>query len=73
VGGAGLAPGILPGPGLLVLLAGMAYLLPRPADLDPFYSWTRGWPTWLALAGLACLVGGLEWAAGVLAVYVLAS
>jgi hypothetical protein len=29
------------GLGLLVFFAGVAYLLPRPEGLDPFYYWTR--------------------------------
>jgi hypothetical protein len=60
------------GLGALVLLAGVAYLFPRPADLDPFYYWTRGPALVLSLAGLACLVGALLWTAGVLVVYALA-
>jgi hypothetical protein len=61
------------GLGLLVLFAGVAYIFPRPADLDPFYYWTRGWPKWLSLIGLACLVAGLLWTAGVLLIYALAT
>ena len=44
-------------------------LFPRPADLDPFYYWTRGWPLILSLIGLACLVAALLWTAGVFVVY----
>jgi hypothetical protein len=59
------------GLGLLVLFAGVAYLLPRPAGLDPFYYWTRGWPMVLSLAGLACLVFGLVWTAAILTIFAL--
>jgi hypothetical protein len=57
------------GLGLLILFTGIAYLFPRPHDLDPFYYWTRGWPLVLSMIGLACLVVTLLWTAGVLAVY----
>jgi hypothetical protein len=57
------------GLGLLVLLSGIGYVLPRDEALDPFYFWTRGWPMLLSLAGLACLIIGLCWTAGVLVVY----
>jgi hypothetical protein len=57
------------GLGLLVVLAGVAYLLPRPEGLDPFYYWTRGWPMVLSLIGLSCLVVALLWTAGVLTFY----
>jgi hypothetical protein len=57
--------------GLLVLFAGIAYLFPRPPDLDPFYYWTRGWAKLLSLIGLGCLISGLLWTAGVLVVYAL--
>jgi hypothetical protein len=57
------------GLGLLVFWAGVAYLLPRPEGLDPFYYWTRGWPMVLSLIGLACLVIALLWTAGVLVIY----
>ena len=60
------------GLGLLVLLSGIGYVFPRPEGLDPFYYWTRGPAKALALTGLACLVVGLLWTAGVLAVYALA-
>ena len=60
------------GLGLLVLFAGLAYLLPRPPDLDPFYYWTRGWAMVLSLIGLACLVTGLLWSAAILVIYSLA-
>jgi hypothetical protein len=59
------------GLGLLVLLSGIGYVLPRETDLDPFYFWTRGWPMVLSLAGLACLIIALCWTAGVLIVYAL--
>jgi hypothetical protein len=58
------------GLGLLVFFAGIAYLFPRPPDLDPFYYWTRGWAMVLSLIGLACLVVALLWTAGVLVAYV---
>jgi hypothetical protein len=57
------------GLGLLVLLAGIGYLFPRPPGLDPFYYWTRGPAKVLSLVGLACLVVALCWTAGVLVVY----
>ncbi len=60
------------GLGLLVFFAGVAYLFPRPPDLDPFYYWTRGWAMVLSLIGLACLVADLLWTAGVLTYYALA-
>src|SRR5436305_9098057 len=44
------------GLGLLILFTGVAYLFPRPAGLDPFYYWTRGWPLVLSMIGLGCLV-----------------
>ena len=44
------------GLGLLILFTGIAYMFPRPADLDPFYYWTRGWALVLSMIGLACLV-----------------
>ena len=56
----------------LVFFAGIAYLLPRPPRLDPFYYWTRGWPMLLSLIGLACLIVALLWTAVVLVVYVFA-
>jgi hypothetical protein len=59
------------GLGLLVLFAGVAYLFPKPPDLDPFYYWTRGLPMVLSLLGLACLVAAMCWTAGVLVVYAL--
>jgi hypothetical protein len=59
------------GLGLLVLFAGIAYLLPRPEGLDPFYYWTTGWPMVLSLVGLACLVFGLVWTAAVLVLFAL--
>jgi hypothetical protein len=57
------------GLGLLVLFSGVAYLLPRPEGLDPFYYWTRGWPMVLTMVGLACLIIALLWTAGVLIIY----
>jgi hypothetical protein len=57
------------GLGLLISFASIAYLFPLPPGLDPFYYWTRGWPMALSLIGLACLVIGLFWTAGVLVVY----
>jgi hypothetical protein len=57
---------------LLVTFAGVAYLFPRPSGLDPFYYWTRGLPMVLSLIGLAFLVVGVLWTAGVLAYYSLA-
>jgi hypothetical protein len=60
------------GLGLLVLLAGIGWVFPRPEGLDPFYYWTRGWALVLALLGLACAAGGLIWTGVVLAWYALA-
>ena len=57
------------GLGLLILFTGVAYLFPRPPDLDPFYYWTRGWPLVLSLIGLGCLVAALLWTAWVLVAY----
>ena len=53
----------------LVLFAGVAYLFPRPPELDPFYYWTRGWAMVLSLTGLACLIVALLWTAAVLVIY----
>jgi hypothetical protein len=60
------------GLGALVLFAGVAYLLPRPAGLDPFYYWTRGGALVLSLIGLAGLVAALLWTAAVLALHAVA-
>jgi hypothetical protein len=57
------------GLGALVLLSGIGYLFPRPPGLDPFYYWTRGWPMFFSLIGLACLVFSLLWTATVLVIY----
>lgn len=57
------------GLGALVFFSGLGYVFPRPADLDPFYYWTRGWAKVLALIGLACLVTALGWTAAVLVIY----
>jgi hypothetical protein len=57
------------GLGLLVFFSGLGYVFPKPADVDPFYYWTRGWPKVLALIGVACLVVCLLWTAGVLTIY----
>ena len=54
------------GLGLLVFFSGVGYLFPKPEGLDPFYYWTRGKALVLALIGLACLIVGLLWTAGVL-------
>jgi hypothetical protein len=61
------------GLGALVFFSGIAYLLPRPKGLDPFYYWTQGWALVLALVGLACLVTALLWTATVLVLYSVAS
>jgi hypothetical protein len=53
----------------LVTFSSIAYMFPRPSDLDPFYYWTRGWPMWLALVGMAAMVFCLTWTAVVLAIY----
>jgi hypothetical protein len=59
------------GLGLLVFFAGIAYLFPRPPDLDPFYYWTQGPALVLSLVGLACLLIALLWTAAVLTYYAL--
>jgi hypothetical protein len=53
----------------LILFTGVAYLFPRPAGLDPFYYWTKGWAMVLSMIGLACLVVALVWTATVLVIY----
>jgi hypothetical protein len=60
------------GLGLLVFFSGLAYVLPRSPDVEPFYYWTRGLPMVLAMIGLVCLVVALFWTAGVLVVYAVA-
>src|SRR5262245_8809470 len=57
------------GLGLLVFFSSVAYVLPRPPGLDPFYYWTVGWGKVLAIIGLACLVVCLGWTATVLVIY----
>jgi hypothetical protein len=57
------------GLGALVFFAGIGYLFPRPAGLDPFYYWTQGAPLVLALIGLVCLAGAMLWTAAVLCFY----
>jgi hypothetical protein len=54
------------GLGLLISLASIAYLFPKPPDLDPFYYWTRGKAMVLSLIGLLCLVVALIWTAAIL-------
>lgn len=54
---------------VLVFFTGIAYLFPLPADLDPFYYWTRGWPMFLSMIGLAGLVIALLWTATILVIY----
>lgn len=57
------------GLGLLVAFSSVGYILPRQEGLDPFYYWTRGPAKVLALIGLAFLIVGLFWTAGVLTWY----
>ena len=57
------------GLGLLVSFSSIAYMYPKPPDLDPFYYWTRGWPMVWALIGIAGLVVCLSWTVGVITVY----
>jgi hypothetical protein len=57
------------GLGLLVFFSGLGYVFPRPAGIDPFYYWTKGWALVLAMIGLVCLVVCLLWTAGVLVIY----
>ena len=57
------------GLGLLVSFSSIAYMYPKPPDLDPFYYWTRGWPMAWALVGLAGMVVCLSWTTTVLALY----
>jgi hypothetical protein len=59
------------GLGLLVTLAGIAYLFPRPPGLDPFYYWTKGPAMGLSLLGMACAATGVVWTAVVLILYAL--
>ena len=54
---------------LLVAFSSIAYMFPKPKDLDSFYYWTRGWPLVLSMIGLVCLVFCLLWTAGVLVYY----
>ena len=61
------------GLGMLILFTGIAYLFPRPPDLDPFYYWTRGWALALSLIGLTSLVVALLWTAAVLVIYSIAA
>ena len=57
------------GLGLLVVLSGIGYVLPRDPKIDPFYFWTKGWPMVISLVGLVCLVVALCWTAGVITAY----
>jgi hypothetical protein len=57
------------GLGLLVSFSSIAYMYPKPPDLDPFYYWTRGWPMAWALVGIAGLVVCMSWMVGVIVVY----
>jgi hypothetical protein len=57
------------GLGALVFFSGLGYVFPRPAGLDPFYYWTKGWAMILSLFGLACLVVSLFWTMAVLIIY----
>jgi hypothetical protein len=57
------------GLGLLVFFTGIGYLFPRPAGLDPFYYWTKGYGLGFSMLGLACLIVGLLWTAVVLLIY----
>jgi hypothetical protein len=57
------------GLGALVSFSSIAYMFPKPPDLDPFYYWTRGVPMVLALIGLAAMVVCLSWTAAVLVIY----
>jgi hypothetical protein len=59
------------GLGILVSLSSIAYIYPKPPDLDPFYYWTRGWPAVWAVAGMAGLVVCLLWTAAVIVLYAL--
>ena len=57
------------GLGALVIFAGIAYLIPRPQGIDPFYYWTKGVPMVLSMIGLGCLAIALSWTAAVLVIY----
>lgn len=57
------------GLGLLVFFAGVAYLFPKPKDLDSFYYWTRGKALVVTLIGMVGLVVCLLWTAGILVYY----
>ena len=61
------------GLGLLILLASIGYVFPRPQGLDPWYYWTRGGAKVLALIGLGCAVIGICWTAAVLVIYAMSS
>jgi hypothetical protein len=56
----------------LIFFTGIAYLFPKPPELDPFYYWTRGPALVLSLIGLGLLVVALLWTGAVLVMYSLA-
>jgi hypothetical protein len=61
------------GLGLLVLFSSLGYMFPRPAGVNPFYYWTKGWAMVLAMIGIVCLVIALVWTASVLVIYAVAA
>jgi hypothetical protein len=61
------------GLGLLVFFSSVGYMFPRPAGVNPFYYWTKGWAMVLAMIGIACLVVALVWTAAVLVIYAVAA
>src|SRR4051794_17326807 len=54
------------GLGALVFFSGVGYLFPRPAGIDPFYFWTRGWGLFFSMIGLFAASIGLLWTAVIL-------
>lgn len=49
------------GLGVLVFFSGIGYLFPRPAGLDPFYFWTRGWGLFFSMIGLLGAIVCICW------------
>lgn len=57
------------GLGGLIFFSSLGYVFPRPAELDPFYYWTKGAAMWVSAIGLLILIVALLWTAAVLVVY----
>jgi hypothetical protein len=49
------------GLGALVFFSGVGYLFPRPAGLDPFYFWTKGWGLVFSMVGLLIMIVTMTW------------